>query len=171
MTIVIDATEAEALLTRLPRQIDRAMKSAVDTTTTWAKKEEQSRMAARLNIPKSIFTKVRVKGNTNRDRTSGLVWMGIRPVKSGFVGKLSQIESGAFAREYFFQGGFIATMRSGHKGIFKRVVRQSLPIREETVNLDVGVDIRNAVAAETQTQLAERFLKKLNQLTGSQQIE
>ncbi|NSX83905.1 phage tail protein, partial [Wolbachia endosymbiont of Atemnus politus] len=56
-------------------------------------------------------------------------------VKAGKLGKMRQTKIGARAGKHMFKGAFVATMRGGHKGIFTRMGKKSLPIEEEEFDL------------------------------------
>jgi hypothetical protein len=149
-------------LDALPQTIFRAQRSAIGTTTTWAKKTMQTRLIAKTGIAARVFRNFRVK--SRRDRDTGIVWIGFNPVKASYVGKLKQDNGGAWAGQYYFKGGFVTTLRSGHTGIFKKSGRSRLPIAEQTVVLKAGFAIAEAVAHEAQIELRARFAAKLREL-------
>ena len=173
-TVTVDTTEVQRIIDALPDTIFRAQRSAIGTTTTWAKKEIQSKLAVKTGISKRVFNRFRVK--SKRLRESGVVWMGLNPVKAVYVGPLSQNADdlldglidkdpdGVSAGDYYFEGGFIARMRSGHVGIFKRIGQSRLGIIEQTVDLNLGFEVAEAVAGDTARELRERFMTKVREL-------
>lgn len=153
---------AQRTLDALPKTIFNAQRSAISTTTTWAGKELRNRMQVKTGIPARVFRQFRVK--TKRNRETGMVWIGLNRVKASYVGKLSQDTGGAWAGDYYFAGGFIARMKNGHAGIFKRKSQSRLPLAEQTVNLDLGFEVAEEVAVQAQIELRNRFAAKLREL-------
>ncbi|WP_367154650.1 phage tail protein [Methylomonas sp. HYX-M1] len=162
-------------LDALPNTIFNAQRSAISTTTTWAGKELRNRMRVKTGIPARVFRRFRVK--TKRNRETGTVWIGLNKVKATYLGaestdketgaksyKLVQTKRGARAGKFFFEGGFVATMRSGHAGIFKRLNESRLPIVEQYVDLDLGFEVAEDVARAAQIELRNRFAAKVREL-------
>jgi len=129
----------------LPAQINRAQRRAITKTLRWGGSFIGRTVAIQTGIPLKLITKGSGKREATRLRydfpkrreTSGSVWIGANPVKASYVGKLLQREDerGARAGKFYFDRAFIARLKSGHIGIFKRVGKKRLPIKEEAVNL------------------------------------
>ena len=161
INIVLQDSELRAALDALPQTIFKAQRSAIRTTATWTGKELRKRMRDRTGFPAKVFNKFRVK--TKRNRETGTVWIGLNKVKASYVGKLSNDTKGAWAGDYYFEGGFIAKMRSGHVGIFKRINSDRSSIVEQSVELPFGFEVAEDVAQAAQEQLHARFLEKIQQ--------
>lgn len=168
-----DEALREYLQTHGPRKVQNALRSAIRTTTTWAKKETDRRLAAETAIPVSVFRKFRVKKRIvggsaptafggARAVESGYVWSGYNPIKARFVGKMRQDEGGAYAGTYYFQGAFMATMRSGLTAIFKRRGKKRLPIEEQRVKIPQAETIATSVAEAAREQVLLRFRAKFS---------
>jgi hypothetical protein len=162
VSLHVDDAGIRQLIDALPQTIFKAQRSAIQTTTTWAKREEINRMAIKTGIPSSVFRRFRVSSVLSQER--GKVYLGVKGLKATYAGKLSQDESGADAGAYHFPGAFISTMRSGHAGIFKRKAAQRLPIAEQYVQINYGIEVRSAVAREAQIELKKRFAEKVMEL-------
>ncbi len=149
------------VLAALPKTIFRAQRSAVSGTTTWAKKELQTRMATRTKIPKKAFSAIRVKAKRNNE--TGTVWIGLDPIKARYAGRVRADigGGGALAGEYYFERGFVAKMKSGSESVFKRKGRARLPIVEQTVNIKVGFEVADVLARDAQQELRRRFADKV----------
>ena len=160
--VTLDSAEVQRVIDGLPSLIFRAQRSAIGDTTAWAKKELQNALAIKTGIPDYVFRRFRVK--TRRDQERGIVWLGLNEVKAAYVGKLSQDATGAFAGQYYFPGGFIATMNSGHTGIFKRKGTSRLPLVEQAVNLDTGFEVAAEIASLAGPELRRRFVDKVREL-------
>jgi len=165
----------QKVLDGLPKTIFAAQRSAISTTTTWAGKELRNRMRVRTGIPARVFRRFRVK--TKRNRETGTVWIGLNRVKATYLGtessdketgkksyKLVQTKTGARAGKFFFEGGFVAAMNSGHAGIFKRKGQSRLPIVEQYVDIDLGFEVAEEVATQAQIELRNRFAAKVREL-------
>lgn len=158
--IQLDTSEVEEFNRAMPREIYNATRSAIRTTTTFAEKELEKRMAAATQIPLKVFKVHRVLSKASNE--TGRVWFGFKQLKPRYVGKLEQEASGASAGTYFFQGGFVATMPTNNKvSIFKRKGRSRLPIQEQFVKLPQADQITQEVHALAETELLTRFTAKL----------
>jgi hypothetical protein len=162
LTVTLDAQELEQALAAAPRKIFNAQRSAIRTTTTFADKEMKRRMSAATGLPSSVFSVYRVRKQSSDAR--GQVWLGIKPVKARFAGKLQQQDFGAQAGRYYWQGGFIAKMKTSNmSSIYKRKTAARLPLMEQTVELPMAQTVAEQVMALTQTELQKRYLEKLEQ--------
>lgn len=159
-TATIDTSEVDEVMRALPREIFNATRSAIRTTTTFAEKELEKRMAEATQIPLKAFKVYRVHSKAGDE--AGTVWFGFKPIQAKYVGKMSESGSGAEAGSYFFQGGFIAKMQNGNENIFKRKGKARFPIQAQFANLPQSETITAAVADIAQEELMTRFTKKLN---------
>jgi hypothetical protein len=152
------------ILDALPKTIFRAQRSAVGSTTTWAKKQLQTRMAVKTHIPKKAYTAIRVKAKRNKE--TGVVWIGLDPIKARYAGRVRPDIGGrgAWAGEYYFAGAFAATMPGGLTSVYKRQGRARFPIVEQTVNIKVGFEVADVLAREAQQELRKRFMLKMTEL-------
>lgn len=166
MSLTLDDKALQSVIDALPRQVFNAQRSAIGTTVTFARKELQKRMIAKTGIPARVFRRVRIKAT--RRPESGSVWLGYNPVKATYVGKLKQDPAGAFAGDYFFEGGFVARLQSGHVGIFKRGTELTRNLKvelvEQTVDLGIGVDVAEEVYGLAQIELRRRFTERMRAL-------
>lgn len=168
-----DREAQEFLRTHGPRKVHNALRSAIRTTTTWAEKEFENRLASETEIPLSVFRRFRVKrrlfGGSSAAAfggggaiESGLVWGGYNPIQARFAGKLSKDTGGSWAGAYYFERAFIATMQrsSGLRSIFKRRGRARLPIDHQKVSIPQTAAIAEDVAADVEQELLRRFRAK-----------
>lgn len=132
----------------VPKVTSQAMnKTLAKMRTQWVRE-----MAARLGIQQKLLRQQSIMFRTNpfklRASLLGLV-AGIRI--SRFSGTARETGTGAKKGKRFFEGGFIATMPSGHTSIFQRKGRPRLPIKEPVVSLQPE---------------GERLLKRIGDTTG-----
>ena len=158
------------------KMIQSAIRSAITRTTKKLEKDIEDQTSRDLDIPKTALAKFRVKSKRLAD--TGFVWMGYNPIKSGYIKSLKQEDWGASARSYLFKGGFVAQMKSGHRGIYLRVGPKRLmtsglfsgknrqPIVEERVSIlkspAIVREVMPKVAAWYQAELAKAITKSLN---------
>ncbi len=154
-------------------QIDRASNRAMNKTAKWAARQVARAIAADDQVPlRALYLH---QGRTGRhwarvrfyraDRGRGgkaAVWVGYNPIKAAYVGALRQKPKGARAGKHFFEGGFLATMRSGHRGVYRRVGKSRLPIEEQTVPLASAERHVNEVARRIPQRLADVLEQELN---------
>lgn len=159
INVTFDNAEVERWLDAAPKRIFSAKNSAIRTTATFARRELQRRVTAATGLPSRVFKVFRIKRRDAIGRST--VWIGANPVEAAYVGKLQQEPSGASAGEFFWEGAFVATLRSGHTSIFKRKGRKRLPIVEQVVDLPMVKAIAKEVADLSQIELQRRFIAKL----------
>ncbi|MDD5273019.1 MAG: hypothetical protein PHU14_09905 [Methylovulum sp.] len=157
-----DAEIAAALQVFGERRVVNALRSAVKTTTTWAEKQLDSRMAADTGIPIQAFKQYRVHkkllgGYNDGTIEAGSIWDGYNDIAAQFAGKVSQADTGAWAGKYFFEGAFVAHMKNGMEGVFKREGDQLI---SQSVTLVNAETIADQVAAEASAELLRRFKAK-----------
>ena len=159
LKIDLDQKNLQGFLNAAPRTIFNAQRSAIRTTTTFADRLLKARMAVATGLPRSVFNQFRIF--TKAGDSHGTVFLGFNPVKAAYAGKLSQQAGGAMAGQYYWAGGFVATMRSGHASIFKRKGGRRLPLVEQVVSLPQAEAITEQVANEAANELQQRYLEKL----------
>lgn len=137
------------LLSSVP-QINKAVVRALRKTTKWIETHSKRELGIVLSIPQRVisnrfFHEMQVKDG----KRSVNVWFGLNPISVSSLGQLSQNVIGARAGKHQFVGSFVADMKSGHKGIFKRTYQEGgerskrddgqwteLPIEEEHIEIE-----------------------------------
>jgi hypothetical protein len=159
--ITLDVSQVDEFVATLPRHIFNAQRSATRTTTTFARKRLQSEMAVEARIPARVFRRYRIKSKTSGD--GGTVWFGFDDVSAAYVGNPKQFKHFARSGKHRWEGGFVATMRSGHKSIFRRSARSRLPIDEQFVEMPQSLEVARVVAREARIRMHESFIEKVRQ--------
>jgi hypothetical protein len=159
-TATIDTTEVDAFNRAMPREIFNATRSAVRTTTTFAEKELEKRMANASKIPLKAFKVHRVLSKSSDE--SGKIWFGLKPIKARFAGALSEEVDGASAGSYFFRKAFVAKIGNAPENIFKRKGKSRFPVVTQIVELQQATEITADVSVLAEQELLTRFSKKLN---------
>ena len=162
---VIDGFEA------LDEQIEMASTRAVNKTAKWAAREAARGIAADDRVPlRSLYTASRSRRHRKRvrfylaDRGSGsaAVWVGYNPIKASYLGALRQQRRGARAGRHFFDRAFVATMRSGHRGVFIRSGKSRTPIEEQYAELASAARNVGVVSRRIPARLADVLEQELN---------
>lgn len=156
----------------------RAGNRAVAKTTRSTLSQALRAIAKAEGIPVSRLRKAKrgtFRLTRQRNAVSGLVWLGLLPVKASVFGKPRQTRGGARAGKQVFPEAFVATMPSGHTGIFERAIGRlsrftkgrrgsspNLPIVEQLVSLRSAEAVLNSMQSQVQTQLEKTMAQELN---------
>lgn len=161
------AIPGRQLFQRALRQARRgpetAKRRALRETAKWAGKQSVAELARRNRLPQKTLTRGR-RGKAGRMRwtitpTDANVWVGTQPIKASYLGNLRQTQQGVSAGRPVrrFPGAFLATLRSGHTGVFERAAHAThrrannvwgttqLPIEEQQVELEGAEDAQRHV--------------------------
>ncbi|APR98663.1 phage tail protein [Wolbachia endosymbiont of Folsomia candida] len=137
---------------------------ALNKTALWLK----SQAAKEISKEKQIkLTVIRKKLRIIKARASTLeviVKANFYNVKAHLLGGMKQTKVGAKAGKHMFTNAFIATMPMGHRGIFKRKGRASLPIQEVKLPLEPEATkiIEELVIHEVEAVFKKFFQRELN---------
>ena len=160
--IQLDASEVEEFNRAMPREIFNATRSAIRTTTTFAEKELEKRMADESKIPLKAFKVFRVLSKSSD--FDGRVWFGLQPMRARYVGKIEEEADGATAGGYFFKGTgdhYFAAKLGSVNSIWKRRGKDRFPVTEAKVNLINAERTTVDVAVLAEEELITRFSNKL----------
>lgn len=127
--------EAEHILRSVPRGFPRVMRRAINRTVDMAATDLKRRVTERIKLPKgeiakgigkhkATFTNLSGSVDAKPYRPSLMKFSGTRQLKRGVK---YRIGSEGFR---LIEHAFIATMTSGHRGVFKRTGPSHLPIKE-----------------------------------------
>jgi len=167
LTFELDGVrETVAALLETQPAAKRAAVRATNKTLNWLSTQVAREVAAQYDVPVRAIKAHRVYTRLATQKTlQGELWMGINPIRSGYLKPLRQMKRGARARSHFFEGGFVATMASGHRGIFQRSGKSRLPIYEATVEIGNAGDYAHLEGDAEQrldTVLAQELNYELN---------
>ncbi|MBL4929334.1 phage tail protein [Fuscibacter oryzae] len=148
--IDIEAAEIRALARELdatPSQIGKAVTRALSRTAGTLRRMARPVLTKGLDLRRSNALRKRLKelrvgrkgyvqnsvGRTGEIQAIAL-WFGLNDMPaSWFKGRPSQTTSGVEFRGHQFPGAFLARMKNGKVGIYKRSAKGRFPIREQTV--------------------------------------
>jgi hypothetical protein len=167
ITVEIDPrqiAEVEEALQAFPRQAARAAVRAVNKTLAWVGTHGSRAIARDNDVPlKALRQRRRVRiGKASPSQLRGVAWFGVVPIAASYVGALRQTRTGARVGKHAFEGGFIATMPTGHTGIFSRLGKTRLKIREERVDLDGASAALASLRAQVPARLRTTFIQEFH---------
>jgi hypothetical protein len=179
-TIEIDARTALDDLARFidafPKEGGAAARRAINKTLGWVNSKGLRAIAAEHGIPlKTLRGRRRVSMRRATGQSlSGRIWFGLAPIKAVYLGTPRQTKSGVRVGGLTFPGAFIATMPSGHLGVFKRAdslsrrsvgrsagSQPNLPIVEQTVTLSAARESIRAIFAQVPERFRTVFMQEL----------
>jgi hypothetical protein len=113
--------ELEEQLELSIRQLQKAVTRTLKKTARWLETQTKRELGVALSVPQRVlaaryYKTFYMKGGK---RTVN-VWFGLDPIAVSALGKPKQTDLGVRVGKHHFVGAFIATMRSGHSGVFKR---------------------------------------------------
>ena len=114
------------------RETRIAANVAIRKTVNFASRQIAKGVSARDDVTQRSLTGAGISGKARRlykrfptrakPQSEGSVYLGYNPIKSGYVGAIRPWKRGQTprVRSHRFRGAFVATLPSGHRGIFRR---------------------------------------------------
>jgi hypothetical protein len=157
-----ELASVQGALTATTGQINRAAARSLNKTLSWAGGQGRRILAEESGLAlKSLRSRVRI-GKASRDTLRGSVWFGLAPVKAIYAGSARQTRTGVSARGLSYTGAFLATMPTGHLGIFKRRGPARLPIDEQRIYLAYTAEHLSSLGARAHERLRTIFGQEIN---------
>lgn len=157
-----ELSNVQRALTATTSQINRAATRALNKTLTWTGGQGRRILAQESGLAlKSLKSRVRI-GKASRSTLRGSVWFGLAPVKAIYAGGARQTKTGVTARGLSYTGAFLATMPTGHLGIFKRRGAARLPIDEQSIYLAYSGEHLRSLGARAHDRLRTIFGQEIN---------
>lgn len=133
-----------------PGQIKRATRFAINEYTRILTKEIGSKVPRSVSSSVAGYKRVRMNrtpAKARAKRMQGITWVGENQIAGIYAkGKLKVHSDGVSKGIYFFENAFVATMKSGHQGIF---YRKGNKIKEATftIEADAKGDVRDVIGS------------------------
>ena len=152
-----------------PAQIQRAARFTANEYTRIVHKEAGSEIPRVVASSVLGFKRVRAKrrlAKARAKRVQGITWIGENEIAGIYAkGRLKKVKGGVMKGRYFFENAFVATMKSGHTGIFTRL--SSGKIKQATFPIEAQADgvIRDVVRSnepKIQAMLRRRLERELS---------
>lgn len=137
------------------KKVEKATVRALNKTALWVRSQTVKQVSEEKQIPKKAMRKKLRVDKANRKRLWSIVKLSSQWIGVAKFGSIKQTKIGAKVGSRMYEGAFIATMRNGHIGIFKRRYMTPLPIDEIKVTTQARETIKELAENE-----AERVFKK-----------
>lgn len=153
----------------LPEQVNQASMFAINRTAEWLKSTAAKEISAEKRIKLKIIRDRMKIMRANKKQLAANINADMWALKGKDLGDMSQSPIGATAGNYFFKGAFVATMKSGHKGVFRRKGTSKLPIKEQYIMLDNYASklIKTLIDKQSQAVFDKHFEHQIKRLTGA----
>jgi len=159
---ISDNNEIDNIITAIEaskNQLEVALMRALNKTALWVKSQSVKEIAKEKLLKQKIIRNRLQVLKANRKQLIAKVLASLHGVKANQMGSMRQTKTGAKAGKRHFKGAFVATMPSGHTGIYKRKSRRKLPIREVVFPLEPIAS--SIIKAITNEKAAQKFTKLL----------
>lgn len=152
-------------------ELNKALQMAENKVLKWVKTQfvrnlqGQIEGSERVKITqKMLKNRIRI-AHAHKDATAASMWAGLYKMNLRRFGVGRAIGKGYRVKGRMVDGGFRATMRSGHEGIFYRLTDDRLPIVEEGVVIkDHGWTSINEVMNKAEDRLVQELKQALKLL-------
>jgi hypothetical protein len=114
--------------------VELAAVRALNKTALWVKAQAIREISKEKQIQQKLIRKRLKVIKASKSSIRALVTVGLYRTRAARLGTMRQTKIGAKAGKHMFKGAFIATMPTGHKGIFRRKGSTALPIEEVSVD-------------------------------------
>ena len=171
--IEIDDSQLQEIanfLVATDKQVETALKRAITRTARNLRTKASSSFRKAFGI-NAKFWKRRIRLYASKDRSTNpgiwgksRVWVGLDPVRLIHANP-RQTKRGVRTRATgLIPGAFIATLRSGRKGVFKRKGPNPKPLIEQTAEIekDATALIEHELFSQAEDLLAKNFERELN---------
>lgn len=153
----------------LPDQVNRASLFAINRTAEWLKSSAAREISAEKRVKlKVILDRIKIL-KANKKQLSANINANMWALKGKDLGNMTQSSFGATAGSHLFKRAFVANMKSGHRGVFRRKGKERLPIKEQYVMLDNYASklIANLIDQESPAVFEKHFGHQIKKITGA----
>ncbi|WP_341812526.1 phage tail protein [Wolbachia endosymbiont (group A) of Conops quadrifasciatus] len=153
---VIQSIDAER------KKVEKATVRALNKTALWVRSQTVKQVNEEKQIPKKAMRKKLSVDKANRKRLWSVVKLSSQWIGVAKFGSIKQTKIGARAGSHMYEGAFIATMKNGHIGIFKRRYMTPLPIDEIKVNTQAREIMKELVDNEVERVFEKYFDQQMS---------
>ncbi len=141
------------------KKVEKATVRVLNKTALWVRSQTVKQAK---QIPKKAMRKKLSVDKANRKRLWSIVKLSSQWIGVAKLGSIKQTKIGAKVGSRTYEGAFIATMKNGHIGIFKRRYMTPLPIDEIKVNTQARKIMKELVDNEVERVFEKYFDHELN---------
>jgi hypothetical protein len=133
-----DTARLQRMYHLAPRELRKASQRTINTVVPKYQKQLGGEIPRAAGASVGGYRRVRSKRKlATVKRMRGVIWQGTLKIPAKYAaGRLRQTKSGVRAGRTFFEGAFIATMKSGYRGVFRRKGAGRFPLEQEYLYLD-----------------------------------
>lgn len=168
-------TELQALAAVSPDKVATAQVRASNGVAKWLGLNIGRELSRQEKVAlKVIRARLRVF-SSSRANPNAKLWLGIDPIPVVGLGKPRQTRRGVTVGRRRFPGAFVATMRSGHTGVFKRADNTfrrtegrlasspaNLPIEAQEIVIDNAEDVFRSWLSRAEDRYVQLLRQELN---------
>lgn len=153
----------------LPEQVSQASMFAINRTAEWLKSTTSKEISAEKRVKLKIIRDRMKIMRANKKQLAANINADMWALKGKDLGDMSLSPIGATAGNYIFRGAFVANMKSGHRGVFRRKGTSKLPIKEQYIMLDNYASklIKTLIDEQSQAVFEKNFQHQIKRLTGA----
>ncbi|WP_353270074.1 phage tail protein [Wolbachia endosymbiont (group A) of Myopa testacea] len=144
------------------KKVEKATVRALNKTALWVRSQTVKQVSEEKQIPKKAMRKKLRVDKANRKRLWSVVKMSSQWIGVAKLGSIKQTKIGAKVGSRTYEGAFIATMKNGHIGIFKRRYMTPLPIDEIKVNTQAREIMKELVDNEVERVFEKYFDQQMS---------
>ncbi|WP_265015949.1 MULTISPECIES: phage tail protein [unclassified Wolbachia] len=141
------------------KKVEKATVRALNKTALWVRSQTVKQVSEEKQIPKKAMRKKLSVDKANRKRLWSVVKLSSQWIGVAKLGSIKQTKIGARAGSRMYEGAFIATMKNGHIGIFRR---RYIPIDEIKVNTQARKTMKELAENEAERVFEKYFDHELN---------
>lgn len=161
LTINNDINQTIKDINATKQQVRLAAVRALNKTALWLKLQAAKEISEEKQIKLTVIRKKLRIVKARAGSLEVLIKANLYAVKAHLLGNMKQTRTGTKVGKHQFIGAFIATMPTGHRGIFNRKGRTALPIQEVKLPLEPEASkiIEELVIHEVE-EVFEKFLRR-----------
>lgn len=151
-----------------PQQIARASRLTINQVISESHKKLGGNIPREAGTSVVGYRRVRAKKTLAKARRKvmvGVAWMGTLQIPAKYAGRAKNTKGGVIVGRHFFENAFVATMKSGYTGVFRRV-SGSRDIEQVMIDLPKARSQVESAATWAATQsksiLRDRLMTELN---------
>ncbi|MDG7052494.1 MAG: phage tail protein [Wolbachia endosymbiont of Alcedoecus sp.] len=144
------------------KKTETATIRALNKTAQWLRSEGIKRVSKERKIPRKALKNKIIILKANKKR----LWCRVRLISDWIgvvkLGSIKQTARGAKVGSTLYEGAFIAVMKNGHVGIFRRRCMKSLPIDEEKVKSHADEIIKELAENKVEEMFEKYFYQQMS---------
>jgi Prophage minor tail protein Z (GPZ) len=142
-------------------KVELATVRALNKTALWVRSQAIKQISKEEQIPQKLLKSRFYVNRANKNYMKSRISVGLFEIRASRLGNIKQTRIGAKAGRRMFKGAFVATMKSGYKGVFERMGRTPLPIEEVMVYKNTKTIVKKLINNEMEKVFERYFHQQL----------